>query len=79
MVSEAAASSGRASLCDIRMVNLSYVSQVTVLREAAASPLPTLPSLNLDKVSSVHSYILLIYVSVLLQLFRIRLVLFILE
>ncbi|XP_068231053.1 protein LSM12 homolog B-like [Palaemon carinicauda] len=46
------ASSGRTSLCDIRMVNLSYVSNVTVLKEAAASPLPTLPSLNLDKLNS---------------------------
>ncbi|KAK7072455.1 protein with role in RNA processing [Halocaridina rubra] len=49
---KSAASSGRTSLCDIRMVNLSYVSQVTVIREAAASPLPSLPSLNLDKLNS---------------------------
>ncbi|XP_071543077.1 protein LSM12 isoform X2 [Panulirus ornatus] len=49
---KAAASSGRPSLCDIRMVNLSYVSQVTVLREAAGSPLPSLPSLNLTKLKS---------------------------
>ncbi|ROT66860.1 protein LSM12 [Penaeus vannamei] len=46
------ASSGRTSLCDIRMVNLSYVSQVTVLREAPVSSLPTLPSLNLTKLNS---------------------------
>lgn len=45
-------STGRTSQCDIRIVNLSYVSQVTVLKEASGSPLPQLPSLNLSKLNS---------------------------
>lgn len=45
-------SSGRSAVYDIHMVNLSYVSQVTVTREAAGSPLPSLPSLNLSKLSN---------------------------
>lgn len=49
--SESPSSNGRSSVYDIHMVNLSYVSQVTVTREAAGSPLPSLPSLNLSKVS----------------------------
>ena len=51
MLLESPANSGRAATYDIHMVNLSYVSHVTVMREAAASPLPSLPSLNLNKVS----------------------------
>ncbi|XP_063874303.1 protein LSM12-like isoform X1 [Scylla paramamosain] len=49
-------SNGRSATYDIHMVNLSYVSQVTVMREAAGSPLPSLPSLNLSKISgkAVH-------------------------
>uniref|UniRef100_A0A0P4W0K4 Uncharacterized protein n=1 Tax=Scylla olivacea TaxID=85551 RepID=A0A0P4W0K4_SCYOL len=45
-------SNGRSATYDIHMVNLSYVSQVTVMREAAGSPLPSLPSLNLSKLSN---------------------------
>lgn len=48
---ESPSSNGRSTTYDIHMVNLSYVSQVTVMREAAGSPLPSLPSLNLSKVS----------------------------
>ncbi|KAK3868535.1 hypothetical protein Pcinc_026083 [Petrolisthes cinctipes] len=49
---KSASSSGRTSLYDIHMVNLTYAKAVHVLREAAASPLPTLPSLNLSKLST---------------------------
>ncbi|CAL4155037.1 unnamed protein product, partial [Meganyctiphanes norvegica] len=49
---ESPSSTGRSSVCDIRIVNLSYVSQVTVLKEASGSPVPQLPSLNLTKLNS---------------------------
>ncbi|XP_076030034.1 protein LSM12-like [Oratosquilla oratoria] len=45
-------SSGRPSMFDIRLVNLSYVSQVTVMKEAPVAALPSLPSLNLGKLNN---------------------------
>ena len=50
---ETAATSGKSTACDVMFVNLQYTSHVSVVKEAATNQLPPLPSLNLEKVSTL--------------------------
>jgi len=49
LILKCAASNGRSSQCDIRMVNLTWVKDVEVLEEVTSSNLTSLPLLKLNK------------------------------
>lgn len=50
--SECESSSGKANVSDVRMLNLDFIADVVVKKEAGSSPVPPPQPLNIDKVET---------------------------